>query len=56
MIDWIKDALGLALLCACCALFIAYAAVLSPPFTDAHPVIHDFKMNAGGNNVSADSN
>lgn len=22
--------------------------------TNAHPVIHDFKMNAGGNNVSAD--
>lgn len=54
MIDWIKDALGLALLCACCALFVAFAAVLSPPFTDADPVFHAQTINAGGNNVSAD--
>lgn len=28
MTDWIKDAFGLALLCACCALFYAFIIMI----------------------------
>ena len=57
MRGWFEDIVACAVLLGFIATLIVWAAVLQPlpdNFTNSHPVIHDFKVNAGGSNVSAD--